>query len=136
MNRTLHNRSGTVLEMIATLTAISRMVSKNGEDLRIIAAHRQSEEGGTVNVKNERYGYDHRRTENVATAINDTANWLAQQFGGTPETAGKQKSLLLLPKPALSLEEVQPRRLINLVPDIQLKFENFLKSTVQASCHS
>ena len=26
---------------------------------------------------------------NAATAINDTANWLAQQFGGTPETAEK-----------------------------------------------
>lgn len=26
---------------------------------------------------------------NAATAINDAANWLAQQFGGTPETVEK-----------------------------------------------
>lgn len=33
---------------------------------------------------------------NAATAINDAANWLAQQFGGASETNEKQKPLLLL----------------------------------------
>ena len=33
---------------------------------------------------------------NAAAAINDAANWLTQQFGGTSETAKKQKPLLLL----------------------------------------
>ena len=63
MNQTFHNRSGTDAEMIATLTAISQVSARMAKNLRIIAAHRQSEEGGTVNVKNERYGYDHRRAE-------------------------------------------------------------------------
>lgn len=33
---------------------------------------------------------------NAAVAINDAANWLAQQFGVSSEAAKKQKSLLLL----------------------------------------
>ena len=31
--------------------------------------------------KNERYGCGHRKLRNAATAGNDAANWLAQQFG-------------------------------------------------------
>lgn len=56
-------KSGTNAEVIATLTAISQASARMAKNLRIIAAHRQSEEGGTVNVKNERYGYDNRRAE-------------------------------------------------------------------------
>ncbi|GAA6506187.1 MULTISPECIES: hypothetical protein [Bacillota] len=63
MKQTFHNRSGTDAEVIATLTAISQVSARMAKNLRIIAAHRQSEEGGTENVKNERYGYDHRRAE-------------------------------------------------------------------------
>ncbi|MDO4393250.1 MAG: hypothetical protein Q4C80_02425 [Bacillota bacterium] len=63
MNRNFHNRSGTDAEVIATLTAISQVSARMVKNLRIIAAHRQSEEGGKVNVKNERYGHDHRRAE-------------------------------------------------------------------------
>lgn len=59
MNQTFHNRSGTDAEMIATLTTISQISERMTKNLKIITAHRQSEEGGTVNVKNERYGYDH-----------------------------------------------------------------------------
>lgn len=47
-------RSGTDAEVIATLTAISQVSAKMAKNLRIIATHRQSEEGGIVNVKNER----------------------------------------------------------------------------------
>ena len=50
-------------DMDCTLTAISQVSARMAKNLRIIAAHRQSEEGGTENVKNERYGYDHRRAE-------------------------------------------------------------------------
>lgn len=63
MNQTFHNRSGTDAEVIATLTAISQVSARMAKNLRIIVAHRQSEEGGTVNVKNERYGYDHLKAE-------------------------------------------------------------------------
>ena len=63
MNQTFHTRSSTDAEMIATITAISQVSARMAKNLRIIAAHRQSEEGGKVNVKNERYGYDHRRSE-------------------------------------------------------------------------
>lgn len=35
---------------------------------------------------------------NAAAAINDVANWLAQQFGGASEATEKQKPLLLLRK--------------------------------------
>ena len=73
---------------------------------------------------------------NAAAAINDAANWLAQQFGGASETAKKQKSLLRLKNLHCPLRRFELFWLINLVPDIQLKFESFLKSTVQASCHS
>ena len=54
MKQTFHNRSGTDAEVIATLTAISQVSARMAKNLRIIAAHRQSEEGGTENVKNER----------------------------------------------------------------------------------
>ena len=50
MNRTFHNRSSTDSEVIATLTAISQVSARMAKNLRIIAAHRQSEEGETVNV--------------------------------------------------------------------------------------
>ena len=63
MNQTFHNRIGTDAEVIATLTAISQVSARMAKNLRLIAAQRQSEEGGTTKVKNERYGYDHRRTE-------------------------------------------------------------------------
>lgn len=33
---------------------------------------------------------------NAAAAINDVANWLAQQFGGASEAAEKAEALLLL----------------------------------------
>lgn len=73
---------------------------------------------------------------NAATAINDAANWLAQQFGGKSEAAEKAKVPAAPAKPTLTLRRFELFWLINLVPDIQLKFENFLKSTMQASCHS
>lgn len=44
---------------------------------------------------------------NAATAINDAANWLAQQFGGTPETTEKAEVPAAPAKPALTLEEVR-----------------------------
>ena len=75
---------------------------------------------------------------NAATAINDAANWLIQQFSSDDKqqaeniTARPEKKT----KPALTFEEVRAVLADNLVPDIQLKFENFLKSTVQVSCHS
>ena len=71
---------------------------------------------------------------NAATAINDAANWLAQQFSSDDKQQAEDISARpeKKTKPALTLEEVRAVRLINLVPDIQLKFENFLKSTVQA----
>ena len=53
MNRNFHNRSGTDAEVIATLTAISQVSARMAKNLRIIAAHRQSEEGGKVNVKED-----------------------------------------------------------------------------------
>ena len=36
---------------------------------------------------------------NAATAINDAANWLAQQFGGTSDSVEKQTLLPLLKNP-------------------------------------
>ena len=44
---------------------------------------------------------------NVATAINDVANWLAQQFGGASGTAEKAEVPVAPAKPALTLEEVR-----------------------------
>ena len=44
---------------------------------------------------------------NAAATINDVANWLTQQFGGTPETAKKAETPAAPVKPALTLEEVR-----------------------------
>lgn len=52
MNQTFHNRSDTDAEVIATLTAISQVSARMAKNLRLIAIHRQSKEGGTTNVKN------------------------------------------------------------------------------------
>lgn len=63
MNQTFQNKIGTDAKVIATLIAISQISARMAKNLRIIAAHRQSEEGGTVNVKNKRYDYDNQRAE-------------------------------------------------------------------------
>lgn len=44
---------------------------------------------------------------NAASAINDTADWLAQQFGGTPKTTEKSEAPATPAKSALTLEEVR-----------------------------
>lgn len=44
---------------------------------------------------------------NAAAAINNAANWLAQQFGGPPETTEEAKTTATPAKPALTLEEVR-----------------------------
>lgn len=75
---------------------------------------------------------------NAATAINDAANWLAQQFSSDDKQ--QAENIAARPekktKPALILEDVRAVLADKSLPDTQLKFENFLKSTVQASWHS
>lgn len=44
---------------------------------------------------------------NAAAAINDAADWLTQQFGGSPETVEKAKTTATPAKPVLTLEEVR-----------------------------
>ena len=44
---------------------------------------------------------------NAAAAINDVANWLAQQFGGTPQTDEKVAVPAAPANPTLTLEEVR-----------------------------
>ena len=44
---------------------------------------------------------------NAATTINDAANWLAQQFEGTPETVEKTEVPAAPAKATLTLEEVR-----------------------------
>ena len=44
---------------------------------------------------------------NAAAAINDAANWLAQQFGGTSKTTEKTEAPATPAKPALTLEAVR-----------------------------
>ena len=44
---------------------------------------------------------------NAAAAINDAANWLAQQFGGVFEAAETAEAPAAPAKPALTLEEVR-----------------------------
>ena len=86
MKQTFHNRSGTDAEVIATLTAISQVSARMAKNLRTIEELR-----------------------NAAAAINDAANWLAQQFSSDDKqqneniTAKPEKKT----KPALTLEEVR-----------------------------
>ena len=44
---------------------------------------------------------------NAAAAINDAADWLAQQFGETPKATEKSEAPATPAKPALTLEEVR-----------------------------
>lgn len=73
---------------------------------------------------------------NAATVINDASNWLAQHFGEEPEAAEKAEVPAAPAKSSLTIEEIQAVLADKSRADIQLKFENFLKSTVQVSCHS
>jgi len=73
---------------------------------------------------------------NAATVINDASNWLAQQFGEEPEAAEKAEVPAAPAKSSLTIEAIQAVLADKSRADIQLKFENFLKSTVQVSCHS
>lgn len=109
MNRTFHTRSSTDAEMIATLTAISQVSARMAKNLRIIAAHRQSEEGGKVNVKMNDMAMTIEELRNAATAINDAANWLTQQFSSDDkhqnrDIDAKQEKKM---KSTLTLEEVR-----------------------------
>ena len=47
---------------------------------------------------------------NAAVAINDVANWLAQQFGGASEATEKAEAPAAPAKTALTLEEVRAVR--------------------------
>ena len=53
MTQAYRNKSSTDAEIIATLTAISQVSARMARNLRIIAAHRQSEEGENINVKSK-----------------------------------------------------------------------------------
>ena len=44
---------------------------------------------------------------NAAAAINDAADWLAQQFGGSPKVAEEPEAPTAPAKPALTLEDVR-----------------------------
>ena len=44
---------------------------------------------------------------NAAAAINDAANWLAQQFGESPKAAEEPEAPTAPARPALTLEEVR-----------------------------
>ena len=109
MNQTFHNRSDTDAEVIATLTAISQVSARMAKNLRLIAIHRQSKEGGTTNVKMNDMAMTIEELRNAAAAINDAANWLAQQFSSDIQqqieniAANKEEKA----KPALTLEEVR-----------------------------
>lgn len=48
-----------------------------------------------------------KELRNAAVAINDAANWLAQQFEGASEAAEKAEAPAAPAKPALTLEEVR-----------------------------
>ena len=106
-----HSRAlDTEAEAIATLTAISQVSARMAKNLRIIAAHRQSEEGGTENVamsKMSDMAMTIEELRNAAVAINDVANWLAQQFGGASEATEKAEAPAAPAKTALTLEEVR-----------------------------
>lgn len=61
MNQTFHNRSDTDAEVIATLTAISQVSARMAKNLRLIAIHRQSKEGGTTISMIQSIINDHKR---------------------------------------------------------------------------
>ena len=62
---------------------------------------------------------------NASAAINGAANWLAQQFGGASEAAETAEAPAAPTKPALTIRRFELFWLINLMPDIQPKSENF-----------
>ena len=109
MNQTFHSRSGTDAEIIATLTTISQVSARMAKNLRLIAAHRQSEEGGTQISKMNDMAMTIEELRNAAAAINDAANWLAQQFSSDIQQQIKNIAANTeeKAKPALTLEDVR-----------------------------
>jgi hypothetical protein len=63
MYRSYTDTGGNVNEEIKLLNSISHVSARLARNLFILAAQSKSEEGGKTNVKNGRYGTDHRRPE-------------------------------------------------------------------------
>lgn len=58
-----HSRTvDTEAEVIEILVTISQVSARMARNMSILAAQRQTEEGGKHYEQNERYGRDHRRT--------------------------------------------------------------------------
>lgn len=73
---------------------------------------------------------------NAAAAINDTADWLAQQFGGTPKTTEKSEAPATPAKSALTLEKVRAVLADKSRAGHTAEIRELLKNMVQVSCHS
>ena len=138
MNQTFHNRGDTDAEVIATLTAISQVSARMAKNLRLIAAHRQSEEGGTTNVKMNDMAITIEELRNAAAAINDAANWLAQQFSSDvqQQTENIAANTDEKARTALTLEEVRAVLADKSRAGHMAEIRELLKNMVQASCHS
>jgi hypothetical protein len=61
MYRSYADTGGNVAEEIKLLNSISHVSARLARNLSILAATSKSEEGGKTNVKDGRYGTDHRR---------------------------------------------------------------------------
>ena len=91
MKKSYFDSGGNDTELIAVLNAISHVSARMARNMTILAQQRQSEKGERHYEQNERYGYDHRRAASATAAINEAANWLAEQFGGTADSAPVEK---------------------------------------------
>ncbi|MCD8108442.1 MAG: hypothetical protein LUE20_10870 [Oscillospiraceae bacterium] len=59
MSQTCHDTGGHDDELVEVLTEISRVSARMARDIKILAAHRQSKEGGQANVEDERDVTEH-----------------------------------------------------------------------------
>ena len=95
MKKSYFNSGGNDTELIAVLNAISH--SKDNQRKENVAMNKMSDMAMTI-----------EELRSAAAAINEAANWLAEQFGGTvDEASAKEPAAKEEKKPELKLEDVR-----------------------------
>lgn len=102
MSESRPNKAVTDEELIGVLTAISVVSRRLARKLIQLNQTSQSQKGGNVMSKMSEMEATIRELRDIASSINDIANWLTGAFSGTEEAAPAPE-----PEKALTLEEVR-----------------------------
>ena len=102
MSESRPNKAVTDEELIGVLTAISVVSRRLARKLIQLNQTSQSQEGGNVMSRMSEMEATIRELWDIASSINDIANWLTGAFSGSEEAAPAPE-----PEKALTLEEVR-----------------------------